>query len=84
MISVALFRAVAPNWEPMAPLGDHGTLSRRPRDLGQKNTYFGHECERKFWEIPQEKFCKKYLRFEMKTFFLGAFFNNNSGEILSI
>ena len=21
-----------------------------------KNTYFGHECDRKFWEIPQRNF----------------------------
>ena len=61
MIARVLFKAVVPDRGPMALLGDHETLSRGPRDLEQKNTYFGHECERKFWE--------KYLQFEMKTFF---------------
>ena len=52
MIARTLFRAVVPTRGAMATLGGHRTLSKGSRDLGRKNIYFGHECERKFWEIP--------------------------------
>ena len=68
------------------PTGGHGTLSRGPRDLnGRKNTYFGHECQRKFREISQRKFWKKYFDLRWRHFFcVCVFFNENSDKIPSI
>ena len=77
MIARTLFRAVVPNRGPRS-------IKQEARDLGRKNTYFGHECERNLLEIPQRKFLNKYLRFEMKIFFLCVFFNENSRKIPSI
>ena len=50
--------------------GANGALSGT-RDI--KLGAAGHECERKFWEIPQRKFWKNHLRLETKTFFFFFF-----------
>ena len=71
---------VAPNRGPMDPLGGYGTLNREPRDLGRNNTYFGHECKRKFWKISQRNFWKKYLWLEMKSFF---FWSSSFSNVLA-